>query len=177
MDVAVLRSLARWPNVPACFGWLVLDRQGHWRLQSEVVTHRGFADFIGRNYQHDTAGRWFFQNGAQRVYVELAYTPWVFGFEENTPSQLISHTGIAANPHTAWIDESGILLVDTDVGIGIVASQDLVRLSDALALDETLTHGTLSLGTHRLVVSPIKANEVAGRFGFDPSPRPETTSN
>jgi hypothetical protein len=32
-------------------------------------------NFIQRNYDHDAQGQWFFQNGPQRVYVELEATP------------------------------------------------------------------------------------------------------
>ncbi|TMH99667.1 MAG: DUF2946 family protein, partial [Betaproteobacteria bacterium] len=29
MDELVARSLAKWPNVPAVYGWLALDRRGN----------------------------------------------------------------------------------------------------------------------------------------------------
>ncbi|GAA5183758.1 DUF2946 family protein [Niveibacterium umoris] len=170
MDDAVLRSLARWPNVPACFGWLSLDRQGRWRLQDTVVTHRGFAEFIGRNYQCDEAGRWFFQNGPQRVFVRLDYTPWVFGRDLSDASRLLTHTGRPVTPQTGWVDESGAVLIESDAGIGLLASQDLVALSDALELDDDLRHGWLTLGVHRLKLAPIESGDVPKRFGFDPSP-------
>lgn len=170
MDEAVLRSLVRWPDVPACFGWLSLDRQGRWRLQHEVVTHRGFADFIGRNYQRDDSGRWFFQNGPQRVFVSLDYTPWVFGRNPAATDTVLSHTGCTATPIAGWIDETGALLIETDIGIGLLASQDLVALSDALTLGDDLQHGTLSLGERIVTLAPIAAADVARRFGFDPSP-------
>ena len=32
MDERVLLAKARWPNVPAAWGWLFLDRRGAWRL-------------------------------------------------------------------------------------------------------------------------------------------------
>ena len=71
-------AIARWPNVPACYDWLSLDRRGDWRLQGERVTHRGLIEFMNRQYGSDETGRWFVQNGPQRVYVELAATPWIF---------------------------------------------------------------------------------------------------
>jgi len=172
MDEAVLRSLVRWPDVPACYGWLSLDRNGRWRLQGEVVRHRGLADFIGRNYLHDGAGRWFFQNGPQRVFVALEYTPWVFGWNSATPSLLTSHTGRTANANAAFIDEHGALIVDTDIGVGLVASQDLVPLADQLQLDAEFRHGQLTLGERTVPVQPIQASAVAVRFGFMPNPSP-----
>lgn len=172
MDEAVLRSLVRWPNVPACYGWLSLDRGGSWRLQGEVVRHRGLAEFIGRNYQHDDGGRWFFQNGPQRVYVTLDYTPWVFGWNAATPQRLISHTGHTASACAAFVDEHGALLVDTDIGVGLIASQDLVALADQLRLGADLQHGELALGERTVSVNPIQAADVATRFGFTTNPEP-----
>jgi hypothetical protein len=87
MDESVKLALAKWPNVPSCTGWLALDRRGNWRMRDEAAQRSGAAGstirhpallaFIARNYGADEAGRWFFQNGPQRVYVELAYTPWI----------------------------------------------------------------------------------------------------
>ena len=45
---------------------------GPWQERIDV------RDFIQRNYEHDAQGQWFFQNGPQRVYVELQATPWIF---------------------------------------------------------------------------------------------------
>ena len=78
MDDQVLKGMARWPNVPAVFGWLALDRRGTWLLQDDPITNPVVTAYIGRNYEHDADGRWFFQNGPQRVYVALEYTPLVY---------------------------------------------------------------------------------------------------
>ena len=40
MDRSVIRTMARWPNVPAVYGWMSLDRRGRWCLQGEPVVHR-----------------------------------------------------------------------------------------------------------------------------------------
>jgi hypothetical protein len=64
-------AMLRWPNVPACYGWLSLDRRGRWRLRGEAVTHAGLKDFLNRQYAHDEDGNYFVQNGPQRVFVEL----------------------------------------------------------------------------------------------------------
>jgi hypothetical protein len=77
MDEAVRQALARWPDVPDCFGWLSLSRRGEWQLPDGPIRHAGLAAFIGRNYEADADGRWYFQNGPQRVFVSLAYTPTV----------------------------------------------------------------------------------------------------
>ena len=71
MDEIVVQAMAKWPNVPAAYGWLRLDRRGNWRLVDrnapgfdETVhgagtrlEHAGFADSICRNYQADEQGR------------------------------------------------------------------------------------------------------------------------
>src|SRR5258708_3980656 len=44
MDELVARSLAKWPNVPAVYGWLALDRRGEHRIDAWTnlhVRHRG----------------------------------------------------------------------------------------------------------------------------------------
>ena len=73
MDQSVKDAIARWPDVPAAHGWLSLDARGRWRFHpqglsaqggpGESITNPQILDFIGRNYAHDDAGRWFFQNG------------------------------------------------------------------------------------------------------------------
>ncbi len=87
MDEIVRQAMAKWPNVPHCYGWLALDRRGQWRMRDEAaqaagaagdpIRHAALLAFIARNYASDDAGRWYFQNGPQRVYVALAYAPFV----------------------------------------------------------------------------------------------------
>lgn len=87
MDEIVRQAMAKWPNVPDCYGWLALDRRGQWRMRDETaqaagaagdpIRHAALIAFIARNYASDDAGRWYFQNGPQRVYVSLAYAPFV----------------------------------------------------------------------------------------------------
>jgi hypothetical protein len=91
MDESVIRAVAKWPNVPAVYGWLSLDRRGDWRLQGERLTHRGAVAFINRNYASDVRGCWYVQNGPQRVYVTLEYTPWVYAL--TAQGELVSHNG------------------------------------------------------------------------------------
>ena len=71
MDELVLRGMAKWPDVPAVFGWLELDARGNWLVKGKKITNPAIVEFIGRNYAHDGHGRWFFQNGPQRVFTLL----------------------------------------------------------------------------------------------------------
>jgi hypothetical protein len=41
MDEAVRQALARWPDVPDCFGWLSLSRRGEWQLPDGPIRHAG----------------------------------------------------------------------------------------------------------------------------------------
>ena len=139
MDEIVKAALRKWPHVPHCYGWLALDARGHWFLRDERVQrsgpfpqHKGgrvdhpkLVEFIARNYEHDDAGRWFFQNGPQRVYVQLEVAPWVWRLRwHGGRLTLTSHTGLAAQACSAWLDEHGRLFLDTDLGLGIVHSLD-----------------------------------------------------
>lgn len=131
MDETVARAMAKWPNVPAVRGWLSLDRRGGWRLKGEPISNRAMIDFIARNYASDSCGRWFFQNGPQRVFVDLAYTPWVYSLDGR--GALVTHTGRACGAvERAWIDETGALILTGEPGPGVVDDRDLSTLSDRL---------------------------------------------
>ena len=87
MDERVKLAMAKWPQVPHCYGWLSLDAQGKFRMRDEaaqaaghmgdVIRHASLLAFIYQNYESDPRGAWYFQNGPQRVYVELESTPYV----------------------------------------------------------------------------------------------------
>src|SRR5512133_559363 len=95
----------KWPDVPACYEWLSLDRRGNWRLQGERVSHAGLIDFLNRHYSSDDAGNWFVQNGPQRVYVDLAATPWIYRLDGD---KLSTHTGQPAGELRAlYLDGDG----------------------------------------------------------------------
>jgi hypothetical protein len=196
MDEIVIRAMQKWPNVPNVFGWLRLDRRGNWLVKSrqardaqpvfERIANEAVVDFIGRNYAHDGAGRWYFQNGPQRVFVALEYTPYVYRLRGDGES-LETHTGSAVGElRAAWIDDAGMLVLEGELGPGVLLDRDLPRLLDCIetatgpAGEESLaalTAGalpdmTLHLGRQRVPLSAIKAAEVPARFGFDPSPAP-----
>ncbi len=108
MDEAVLRSIAKWPNVPAVYGWLRLDRRGQWLIKGDKIANSGVVAFIGRNYAADELGRWYFQNGPQRVFVTLEYTPFVIETAAEDTRALVTHTGLAITRISgAWVDAAG----------------------------------------------------------------------
>jgi hypothetical protein len=146
MDAIVEAALRKWPNVPACYGWLALDARGNWTLRDEPtqqagpfpqvkgsrIEHDKLRGFIERNYARDAAGAWYFQNGPQRVFVQLEAAPWVWRVGAPPAWPVHSHTGLAATPRSAWLDEEGRLFLDTALGLGIVHSMDMHLAAQAV---------------------------------------------
>jgi hypothetical protein len=146
MDEIVKAALLKWPQVPHCYGWLALDARGDWymrddriqaagpfpRIKGSRIQHDKLLAFIHRNYGCDEQGAWFFQNGPQRVYLELEAAPWVWRVDAAAPWALTSHTGLTAQFKACWLDEHGRLFVDTDLGLGLVHSLDMGPAADAV---------------------------------------------
>ena len=144
MDDIVKQALAKWPNVPDCYGWLGLDARGRWFMRDDAaqaagdfpqsrgswLRHEKLIDFIGRNYESDDEGRWFFQNGPQRVYVELECTPWIW--QVLPDYRLQSHTGLQTSAGECLLDEEGRLYIASPQGLGLVHSQDMVVAAEAV---------------------------------------------
>ena len=194
MDEIVLRGMAKWPNVPAVYGWLALDRRGQWLIKGERISNSLVTEFIGRNYARDERGCWYFQNGPQRVFVTLGYTPHVYRIVslDRAPLAIEANTGSPiATVSGAWIDETGAALLETEFGIGAVHDRDLDRLlphfTDAAgapvaqdALDELMAR--VQLGREAplwlrfrgagVKVGPMRSETVAQRFGFWARPEP-----
>ena len=147
----VARSLAKWPDVPAVFGWLSLDRRGNWLIKGERIANAALREFIGRNYEPDERGRWFFQNGPQRVYVRLAYAPLVVHFDGDA---LLDQCGRLFSAAQTFVDDEGSVLVQGERGIALVDDRDLNRYAND---GDTLQR--------------IKQGDVAARFGFVQDPR------
>jgi hypothetical protein len=157
MDEVVRRALARWPAVPDVYGWLALDRRGEWRLQAERIANAALRDFIARNYAADAAGRWYFQNGPQRVFVALEYAPLVARFDGRALSDQCGEPVDAAAP--MWLDEEGALLLATGRGLALLDDRDLAAF--AAGREEALAR-----------LPRLARNELPGRFGFVRNPVP-----
>ncbi|MBN3849186.1 DUF2946 family protein [Paraburkholderia sp. Ac-20342] len=187
MDDIVKQALAKWPNVPSCTGWLMLDRRGNWRMRDEAaqasgspgvaIRHEALLGFINRNYEADERGQWFFQNGPQRVYVELAYTPWVVRLSAAADGSLALHDqgGGAFEPAAVFVDEDGgVLFADRSepARIATLHDHDLELFSDhaTLAGDDTLSGKFHWNDQVALPLQSVRRDEVAARFGFVASP-------
>ena len=190
MDDIVKQAMAKWPNVPSVFGWLGLDRRGKWMIKGERVSNPMVAACISRNYEHDAAGRWFFQNGSQRVFAALEYTPLVYriGWDPapGAPLTIEAHTGrTVTRVDGAWIDDAGIVLIATEHGAGMIDDRDLERLLPCFTGERgaALTEDAIAAaiermqdgGTARLrfryredtvPVLAITARDVPVKFGF-----------
>jgi DUF2946 family protein len=133
MDPQVLRSLAKWPDVPAVYGWLALDRRGNWLLREAAdgrfgrIGNAALREFIARNYAADARGCWYFQNGPQRVYAKLAYTPFVMHFQGDA---LFDQCGATVEVAAEFVDDEGSVLVQGRRGIGLLDDRDLARYAD-----------------------------------------------
>jgi len=148
MDEIVKAALKKWPNVPHCWGWLALDARGDWYMRDERVQRAGpfpqvkgsrilhdkLREFIHRNYAADEQGAWYFQNGPQRVYVELEAAPFVWRLQARPGAapEVTAHTGQPAKVTAAWLDEHGRLFLDTDLGLGLVHTLDMGFAADAV---------------------------------------------
>ena len=202
MDEQVLRSLIKWSNVPHCFGWLALDRRGQWRMRDEyaqanklpgnTIQHVALNEFISRNYAHDSLGRYFFQNGPQRVFITLDATPWIARIipGENGP-QLLTQCGTEIKPHGALSDEKGNIYItglflqslpdhaDSNIftqteslSVALLHDHDLDLFSDQSKVEEDACsfRGSWQWDGKKLIIEPIHSSELAKRFHFIKAP-------
>ena len=204
MDDLVEKALARWPNVPAIAGWLKLNLQGDWLLTGPVpegltISHPRILNFMARNYGCEADGRFYFQNGPQKAYVHLAYTPWVYRIHplEQGDLMLSTHTGLIDWPLAMFQDEKGRVLIQGEQGIGLLHSNDMDLLAgglqekngelhhhatwavpevdpDSLIAARTKLRRDKNTSTGQrecsFMLEPIESARVAERFNFNPDP-------
>ena len=174
MDDIVKQAMAKWPNVPDCYGWLGLDARGNWYMRDDraqslgsfasgvpgakgsLLQHAKLIDFIQRNYAADDQGQWYFQNGPQRVYVELEATPWIWRMSDDFT--LATHDGRPGQWQACCMDEHGWLYCETSIGFGLLHTQDVGTA--ALAIEQ----GLWTVGEAKLAKLP-------GRYGYVISPQ------
>jgi len=189
MDDIVKQALAKWPNVPHCYGWLALDARGNWRMRDEraqhfnlpgdKLTNAALVGFITRNYAADERGCWYFQNGPQRVYVQLEATPYIV--RTDPAAGWLLHTGAPlGTPEAALLTDSGALILQRGEVVAQLDDRDFahvlprLRLNGAPVEDEVLlewmegradgTSGALTLDG--VAVERIAADQLAARYGF-----------
>jgi hypothetical protein len=183
MEAWVHRALERWPNVPALFGWLGLDRRGRWTIQGETISRPQIVDTINANYAADDQGRWYFQNGPQRGYVTLEVAPLIL-FTSGDGTHLLTHTGHRVESITqGWLDESGSLVLSTEHGPGLLADTDLawalarIEISEGVFDDASLERAlaqssgsrtalSLSFDDHRIPITRLDDADIPAALGF-----------
>jgi hypothetical protein len=162
-------------------------------LPGDVIKHAALNALIARNYASDAEGRYFFQNGPQRVYINLDATPWVVRMmpTSNTehPWQFQTQCESLLRPTAAFMDEAGHVLIEGMLTqtTWSTANQfrEIERLSIALLHDHDIEifSGLTSLGNtacalegswrwhgHDLKLEPIASTELARRFQFQSHP-------
>ena len=194
MDDIVKQAMAKWPNVPHCYGWLRLDARGVFRMCDEVaqknaaagdpIRHASLLAFIYRNYASDEHGAWFFQNGPQRVYVDLETTPFIA--RTDTQENFVTQDGLALkNIHTVWLSDQGSLLFQNATQIAMLDDRDIAaclsqfRLNGVVCSDAELLNWMrqpidgcgFMVGGDVLPVKFIKSAAIAQQFGFQQKPR------
>ncbi|KGF80421.1 hypothetical protein IA69_18800 [Massilia sp. JS1662] len=195
MDDIVKQAMAKWPNVPYCYGWLALDARGAWRMRDEAaqradapgdkLVNAALVGFIARNYLSDERGCWYFQNGPQRVYINLETTPFI---ARTDPAHgFMLHTGQPLGvPEEAFMTEAGGIVLRAGRTVAQVDDRDAAQLLQAFeldgrpAVDEDVMAwleggaGDLALRwqDRRIAVGRLTADEVPARFGFVRRPQP-----
>jgi hypothetical protein len=195
MDDIVKQAMAKWPNVPYCYGWLALDARGTWRMRDEAaqranapgdkLTNAALVGFIARNYLSDERGCWYFQNGPQRVYINLETTPFI---ARTDPAQgLVLHTGQPLGaPEEAFMTDTGGIVLRAGRTVAQVDDRDAAQLLQAFELDGRpaadedvmawLEGGAGDLALRwqdrRIAIGRLTADEVPARFGFVRQPAP-----
>ncbi|MCC7597390.1 DUF2946 family protein [Janthinobacterium sp. FW305-129] len=196
MDELVKQALAKWPNVPHCYGWLGLDARGHWRMRDQQaqqqqlpgdkIAHVALLSFINRNYGHDERGCWFFQNGPQRVYLNLEATPYIARSDPRHGFVLQTGAPLAAI-EAAYLCDNGALILRNDHIVAQVDDRDMaqvlasLRLDGQAASDEALLawleegQGNLTLlhDGKEVAVQPLRYDAVPTTFGFQRAPLAE----
>lgn len=196
MDDLVKQAIAKWPNVPHCYGWLGLDARGNWRMRDEraqqlqlagdKLAHAALIGFINRNYEHDERGCWFFQNGPQRVYLNLEATPFIA--RSDPQHGFVLQTGAAlASIETAFLCDNGALILQDGDTVAQVDDRDMAQVMGLLRrngqpvgdeallawLEQASGKLTLEYKGQAIAVQPLAAAGVAQHFGFQRTPQPQ----
>ena len=170
MDELVKQAMQKWPNVPHCYGWLGLDQRGDWYMRDDhtqaqgdflhakgsKLQHPKLIEFIQRNYLSDEHGQWYFQNGPQRVFVELQAAPFVWRILDD--GRVLSATQQLQKVEHCAVDEVGQVYLLTHQGLGLVHSQDVGLAAEALE-------------QQRWDEKKVLASELESTYGFVKSPQ------
>jgi Protein of unknown function (DUF2946) len=187
MDERVIQAMAKWPNVPDCYGWLHLNAQGQWLIGEtltagamqapSLVAHQGLRGFINRNYvcpvpmtghaftgaapRH--AGAWALQNGPQRVWVTLALAPFIVQVHQGI---FTAHTGHTLEVQSFVLASDGVVYCKTTQGAGAIASSSMETFAQGvIAVSEDLLWQP-DRGGAPIPMQPCDATLIEPTLGF-----------
>jgi hypothetical protein len=171
LDAIVKAAIEKWPNVPHAFGWLLLNGNGDWFIKGSRVENATLINFINRNYCADDQGRWFFQNGPQRVYVRLDSTPYIALLQGESTAfdcRFQLHTGEVVGPISECLqDEMG--------SVYIVATDSVCQISSLLEshlIEDNAGQLRLRISGKQLITIESTSREaIAQRFRFIRNPQ------
>ncbi len=173
MDTQVLAAMAKWPNVPAVFGWLRLDGRGQWWIRDERLSHEGMVAFFNRNYSRDAQGRYYVQNGPQKVFVSLDAAPLVARLVDGAWQTLPCDDDVQAR--AAFMTPEGQLFIEIAGELAVVDDRDLAAVAAAgLAEwdgDTARLPATLQLDSHPLPLSLHTLPALWQRYGVVTRPQ------
>ena len=157
-------------------------------LPGQVIQHRALNEFIARNYACDIHGRYFFQNGPQRVFITLDATPWIVRMNPNNlEHELITQCGHSIDPEGALSDEHGNIYIvgkviqtiyqDSSDGqfikrhtltIALLHDHDLDHFSGLAKLKEEACsfRGSWQWNKKELPLDPVHSQELSKRYHF-----------
>ena len=200
LDDQVKRAMLKWPQVPSVYGWLRLSRRGQWFLidrgqpgfdpardgEGSPISSPPIIDFIGRNYECDRRGAWYWQNGPQRAFVRIGIAPLILRVLNEPPRQLlVTHTGFVVERIDRVLgDADGNLLMNTNLGPAAVDDRDIGQLqltaaeptadgNDAMLLVLERYPAPAGAGWRIEVCDASGAAALGAELGFVAEPAPE----
>ena len=194
-----LGSDNKWPNVPDVYNWLELDNRGNWCIKNEKISHKGLIKFINDHYSSDDKGRWFFQNGPQRVFVKLHSTPFILSISLNDDVIYFKTqtNQVIQQIEQFWLDNNGRLLLSWGQYLGLLSDRDLSMMSDYIvpvnangqqefdqisdldipsSFSENKIPFNLKLNNRLYDIRPIREKDFSKLFNFEPNPAPPVGS-
>ena len=162
------------------------------QLAGSVIQHLALNEFISRNYACDSLGRYFFQNGPQRVFITLDATPWIARIipTESGP-QLLTQCATEIKPQGALSDEKGNIYITglipqsssdqinataftktESLSVALLHDHDLDLFSEQSQVQEDACsfRGSWQWNGKSLPIEPIHSAELSERFHFIKAP-------
>jgi hypothetical protein len=162
------------------------------QLAGSVIQHTVLNEFISRNYARDSLGRYFFQNGPQRVFITLDATPWIARMiPSESGIKLLTQCGEEIKPQGALSDEKGNIYItgfitqsisdQTDQtiftktelsSVALLHDHDLDLFSEQSTVQEDACsfRGSWIWNGRDLPIEPIHSIELSKRFHFVKAP-------